>query len=160
MKNDRDDVGKEAVLLRRRAEDLLKESAKQEKILPSTQAEFQSLVHELEVHQIELEMQSEELRLAQAQVEAEREKYNDLFEFAPVCYFTIDYDRMNKLFPKQKAALTRAVNSGDAGKVVLTCKKTVGEWNEIGAWPDDWSRWQRALDDVLGWGRSVLLEDL
>lgn len=76
----------------------------------------------------------------------------------------IDYARMNALFPKQKAALTRAlhVTDGQARKdaVILTCRKTVREWNEIGAWPDDWSRWQRALDDTLGLYQTVRLEDL
>lgn len=36
----------------------------------------------------------------------------------------------------------------------------MNEWDEIGAWPDDWSRWQRALNDVLPWNRSIDLEDL
>ena len=72
----------------------------------------------------------------------------------------IDYDRMSKQFPKQKAALTRAVKSGSQQKVIDTCRQTVQEWNEIGSWPDDWSRWQRALDDTLGLFSGVRLEDL
>jgi len=70
----------------------------------------------------------------------------------------IDYDRMNRIGRSQKAALTRAVNSGDPERVAAACKKAVTEWDEIGAWPDDWSRWQRALDD--GWRSSVDLRDL
>lgn len=73
---------------------------------------------------------------------------------------TIDYARMQKVFPGQKAALTRAVKSGDVEKIKATCKKTVAEWNEIGAWPDDWARWQRALDDALPWHSSIRLEEL
>ena len=65
---------------------------------------------------------------------------------------------------QQKAALTRAKNSGDPEKVVLACQKAVREWNAdhpcAGAWPDHWSSWQRALDDALGYGRSVELSDL
>lgn len=72
----------------------------------------------------------------------------------------IDYDRMRELFPKQKAALTRAVKTKDPEKVAATCKKTVAEWNEIGAWPDNWSAWQRALDDVLPWHQQISLEEL
>jgi hypothetical protein len=73
----------------------------------------------------------------------------------------IDYARMKRVFPRQKAALTRAVKTRDAKKVAAVCKAAVQEWNEIGAWPDDWARWQRALDDVSPWNsRHVALEDL
>lgn len=72
----------------------------------------------------------------------------------------IDYERMNRIYPRQKAALTRAVNSGDPEKVAAACKKAVAEWNEIGAWPDDWSRWQRAMDDALPWNQHVDIGDL
>lgn len=72
----------------------------------------------------------------------------------------IDYDRMNRVFPKQKAALTRAIKTGDPEKIAITCKAAVTEWNEIGAWPDAWSRWQNALDDSLGWMQHIDLRDL
>jgi len=51
--------------------------------------DINELIHELEVHQIELEMQNEELRQAQMDMEAERDKYTDLYNFAPVGYFSI-----------------------------------------------------------------------
>ena len=51
----------------------------------------QKLVHELEVHQIELEMQNEALRQAEATLIASREKYADLYDFAPVGYFTFNH---------------------------------------------------------------------
>ena len=72
----------------------------------------------------------------------------------------IDYDRMNREHPKQKAALTRAVKTRDPEKVAQVIKRTIREWNEIGAWPDDWSHWQRALDDVLPWHQQVDIADL
>lgn len=58
----------------------------------------------------------------------------------------IDYDRMKKVFPKQKAALTRAKKKGYAA-VLEVCRAAIREWNEIGAWPDNWSLFQRTLDD-------------
>jgi len=48
------------------------------------------LLHELQVHQLELEMQNEELREARRQVEVLLEKYSDLYDFAPVGYVTVD----------------------------------------------------------------------
>jgi PAS domain S-box-containing protein len=49
-----------------------------------------ALVHELQVHQIELEMQNEELQSARAAAEEASEKYYNLFDFAPVGYFLWD----------------------------------------------------------------------
>jgi signal transduction histidine kinase/CheY-like chemotaxis protein len=75
--------------LRRRAELRLKDS--QTKRTPNqTDADNQRQLHELEVHQIELEMQNEELREAREAMEALLEKYTDLYDFAPVGYLTLD----------------------------------------------------------------------
>ena len=48
------------------------------------------LLHELRVHQIELEMQNEDLRNARAQVEAALARYTELYDFSPLAYFTLD----------------------------------------------------------------------
>ena len=49
----------------------------------------EKILHELQVHQIELEMQNEELRRAYLEIETSRNSYLDLFEFAPISYFTL-----------------------------------------------------------------------
>lgn len=72
----------------------------------------------------------------------------------------IDYARMRVEHPKLKAALTRARKSGDRDKVIVACAKAVKVWDEIGAWPDDWSLWQRTLDDVFPVFQAPRLEDL
>jgi PAS domain S-box-containing protein len=74
--------------LRRWAEEQLKEEAIPPEKLSS--AECIRLVHELRVHQIELEMQNEELRQAQSSLEESRNKYADLYDFSPVCYLSLD----------------------------------------------------------------------
>ena len=52
--------------------------------------DIDSLIHDLQVHQIELEMQNEELRYSKIELERLNEKYYDLYNFAPVGYFTLD----------------------------------------------------------------------
>src|SRR5262249_45927960 len=48
------------------------------------------LIHELEVHHIELELQNRELREAQSLLEESQQRYCDLYDFAPLAYCTID----------------------------------------------------------------------
>ena len=74
--------------LRHRADARL-QSRKPPANAPRSAHETQRLLHELQVHQVELEMQNEELRNSRAQVEAAVSRYTDIYDFAPVGYFTL-----------------------------------------------------------------------
>lgn len=56
---------------------------------PQAGDEASSILHELQVHEIELEIQNRELREAQHQLEESRDRYADLFDFAPIGYVSI-----------------------------------------------------------------------
>lgn len=56
------------------------------------EADVRAIVHELQVHQIELEMQNEELLRACVAAREASENYYDLFDFAPVGYFLWDHE--------------------------------------------------------------------
>jgi len=58
----------------------------------SSPVEMLKLVHELEVHQIELEMQQEELARTRIELEDSLTLYTDLYDFAPVAYLTLGPD--------------------------------------------------------------------
>jgi len=78
---------KQFIELRNQAEEFLDKNPKAIIRLPVKNA--QNLLEELQIHQIELEMQNEELRQTQLQLEAARDRFSDLYDFAPVGYFTI-----------------------------------------------------------------------
>jgi PAS domain-containing protein len=90
MSNDEQNLT-DAQILRLKAEEKLK--AKQKKIdKPVIETDVKKLLHELQVHQIELEMQNEELREANETAEIALKKYTMLYDFAPMGYFTLDSD--------------------------------------------------------------------
>lgn len=78
-----------ATELRRHAEEQLQVNITGLQPARTDQA-MQKIVHELEVHQIELEMQNEELRRAQEELELSRNTYTELYDFAPIAYFIFD----------------------------------------------------------------------
>lgn len=74
--------------LRRQAEAQLTE--REGRIKSLERVDLEKMAHELAVHQVELEIQNEELRRARLAVEETRDRYIDLFDFAPIGYFTLD----------------------------------------------------------------------
>ncbi len=103
MKSDKGQSNK-AAELRSRAEKILTAPTGNS---PGPGDETQRLLHELQVHQVELEMQNTELRQARDAVELALAKYTDLYDFAPVGYVTLDRD-------------------GTIGDVNLACARLLG----------------------------------
>jgi formate hydrogenlyase transcriptional activator len=73
--------------LRKRAEEFLNKNP--EAVNEITSTDVKKLVEDLHIYQIELEIQNEELRRAQLELEASRDRYSELYDFAPVGYVTI-----------------------------------------------------------------------
>jgi signal transduction histidine kinase len=96
---------------RYRAEQLAAER-RNTSVSPYQEADSQRLLHELEVHQIELEMQNSELEQARDEMLKVLEKYTDLYDFAPVGYLSLD-----------REGIIREVNL--AGSVMLGVPRSV-----------------------------------
>ncbi|WP_282015218.1 hybrid sensor histidine kinase/response regulator [Marinifilum flexuosum] len=86
MKKSNQKTGSEK--LREKAESLLEQKQIETKGQLS-EADRLKLIHELQVHQVELELQNEELLLAKENAEQASEKFFELYDFAPVGYFTL-----------------------------------------------------------------------
>lgn len=106
---------------------------------PTRSAE--SLVHELQVHQIELEMQNESLRQAQVELEASRDRYADLYEFAPIGYLTLSREARIEAIN-----LTGATLLGEARSKLLN--RPFAHFVAI----DDQDQWQQYFRQALGRG--------
>ena len=124
--------------LRDQAEQLNRRS---QHALPKVTAQnVESLVHELRVHQIELELQCQELQRAQVEIEESRNRYRELYESIPIGYVTIDaLGRIYDLNPAGAALLglpssTRKLNAfffffsdGDADAATRYVRRIVDE---------------------------------
>jgi PAS domain S-box-containing protein len=98
--------------LRRRAEERLKAVGA---LLPQGDEEMHKLLHELQVYQVELEMQNAELLQARTEAEAALERYTDLYDFAPIAYFTLD-----------RESAIREVNLAGADLLGIARSKLIG----------------------------------
>ncbi len=85
----KDSKKKNTTLLHLKGEEQLKLLADKAGLNTTAEADMLKLIHELQVHQIELEMQNNELIKAKQQEGLAKEKYSSMFDYAPSAYFTL-----------------------------------------------------------------------
>jgi PAS domain S-box-containing protein len=111
---------------------------------PDTQGQSpEQIIHELQVHQIELEIQAEELSRAHLELEESRDKYLDLYDFAPVGYFTLS-----------DKALIEDVNLTGALLLGIVRRNLIhGRFRKFIA-PNDQDVWDRHFMNILRTGEK------
>jgi len=127
--------------LRDYAEEQLARDKRSPPIPPGQTAE--ELIHELQVHQIELEMQAEELRRAQLGLEESRDRYLDLYDFAPVGYLTLS-----------DKALIEEVNLTGALLLGIIRRRLIHARFRKFVAPKDYEHWDRHFMNVLRTGEK------
>ena len=103
-----------------------------------TEETAEKVLHELQVHQIELEMQNEELKRTQVALEESRDKYLDLYDFASVGYFALT-----------RAGQIAEVNLAGAAMLGLAPPQLVHRGLGRFVAPENRDRWDQHLVSVL-----------
>jgi PAS domain S-box-containing protein len=106
-----------------------------------------ALAHELQVHQIELEIQNEELRQAQIELSDTRDRYSDLYEFAPVGYLTLNAEGT-----VQAANLTAATMLG------IERRNLMGSRFGLYIWREDREKFSQCQGEVFVSGERQIFE--
>ena len=130
--------------LRSTAEARLGQSATRK---PMRAQDMPRLLHELEVREIELEMQNEELRAARSELEGIANLYEDLYEFSPVGYVTLD-----------SAGVIRAINLTGAGLLRVERSQLVGRRLHGFLADSAWRGLDGLLDGVFGGKTKQIME--
>jgi diguanylate cyclase (GGDEF)-like protein/PAS domain S-box-containing protein len=122
--------------LRPEAEERLRQQT--ERLTSISMLDMRDLVHELGTHQIQLEMQNEELRRAQEELEASRSRYADLYDFAPTGYLTFD-----------KNGLILEMNLSGAGLLGVDRRRLINKPFSVFVVKDDQDTFRAHLRETL-----------
>jgi diguanylate cyclase (GGDEF)-like protein/PAS domain S-box-containing protein len=122
--------------MRQEAEEKLQQQT--ERLKRNSVLDMRDLAHELGTHQIELEMQNEELRRAQEELEASRSRYANLYDFAPTGYLTFDKD-----------GLIREVNLTGAGLLGEDRRRLINKPFSVFVFKDDLDTFRAHLGETL-----------
>jgi PAS domain-containing protein len=115
MKKDEEKIDRSE--LRRRAERQMKSTiSDDEELSGMSTSDMQRTIHELRVHQIELQMQNDELRRIQQELEAAKDRYSNLYDFSPVGYLTVNEKGMIEVANLTFASLVGMDRSAVVGK--------------------------------------------
>ena len=101
--------------------------------------DLEEIIHELRVHQIELEMQNDELKRVQLELEESRDNYQELYDFSPVGYFTLS-----------SKGIIRDVNLTGASLLGIPRPKLLHAGFSRFLQPESESQWYQHLNTVLG----------
>ena len=116
----KDTRSSDAAELHRRADELARKKAAQspENLAALSPEDTRRMLHELRVHQIELEMQREELLREQTELDAARARYFDLYDLAPVGYCTVSENGLILESNLTAAALLGAARGSLSGQLI------------------------------------------
>ena len=109
--------------------------------------EHERMVHELQVHQVELETQNRELREAQLLLKGSRDRYADFYDFAPVGYATFD-----------DKGIIREINLTAAGMLGAERTRLVGAPFNLHVALEDLARFREHLAKHTNPGERVTTE--
>lgn len=129
----------DSVKLRRNAVKILREraSTEPENREPPSNDDSRKILHELQVHQIELEMQNEELRRSKEELDSSQAKYFDLYDLAPIGYVTLS-----------KTGVIQEANLTFATMLDRTRRELINQPLASFIVPADQDSWQRYLQQL------------
>ncbi len=108
---------------------------------------LEEIIHELQVHQIELEMQNEELKRVQLELEQSKDKYQDLYHFAPTGYFTLT-----------RKGIIQEVNLTGAALLGIPREKLIGRGFSHFVSPENLQQWYLHIVGALIDGATQRLD--